>query len=471
MSKTKKSLWLSAVSMMLCAVMLLGTTFAWFTDNVTNKGNVIQAGNLDVKFEYRDLTSAGDYQDVTNDTPLFNDVTWEPGKSFGHDFKVANAGSLAFDWELSFQNIKSEGGTNDVNIADVLDVYFTTDEDAMDLTDAKNKGTLANLSNGVVTTGTIKRAGGPYMFSVILKMKEDAGNDYQGAKVTFDVVLRAKQANVEEDGFGSSDYDADAEYDPIPVSTADQLTNAIADGKPVSLQNDITLSEQIEATGDVTIVGNGNTLDIPSNASRVINVAETTEPITITLKDVDMPGPTTGTYTRGISVWEAAEEVTIVMDGCSLGANYYAINSAFGNDKITAVIRNSTITGWAVLNTHSPYANLTFENCTLIGNNDKPYNADGWNGFATFVFDNASGNPDPNGAHDCTLTFKDCRIEANSLTGNAQYFFSIRAINTTINAENCTFVKNGEVLTSLDDITSNISVRDYALESFVFNVK
>ncbi len=417
------------------------------------------------------MTSAGDYQDVTNDTPLFNDVTWEPGKSFGYDFKVANAGSLAFDWELSFQNIKSEGGTNDVNIADVLDVYFTTDEDAMDLTDAKNKGTLANLSNGVVTTGTIKRAGGPYMFSVVLKMKEDAGNDYQGANVTFDVVLRAKQAAVEEDGFGSSDYDADAEYDPIPVSTADQLTNAIADGKPVSLQNDITLSEQIEATGDVTIVGNGNTLDIPSNASRVINVAETTEPITITLKDLDMPGPTTGTYTRGISVWEAAEEVTIVMDGCSLGANYYAINSAFGNDKITAVIRNSTITGWAVLNTHSPYANLTFENCTLIGNNDKPYNADGWNGFATFVFDNASGNPDPNGAHDCTLTFKDCRIEANSLTGNAQYFFSIRAINTTINAENCTFVKNGEVLTSLDDITSNISVRDYALESFVFNVK
>lgn len=302
-------------------------------------------------------------------------------------------------------------------------------------------------------------------------MKEDADNDYQGANVTFDVVLRAKQAAVEEDGFGSSDYDADAEYDPIPVSTKEQLTEALAAGKPVALENDIVLDAPIEVTGDVTIVGNGNTLDIPSNASRVINVAETTEPITITLKDLDMPGPTTGTYTRGISLWNAEEEVTIVMDNCSLGANYYAINSAFGNDKITAMIRNSTITGWAVLNTHSPYANLTFENCTLIGNNDKPYNADGWNGFATFVFDNASDNPDPDGAHDCTLTFKDCRIEANSLTGNAQYFFSIRAINTTINAENCTFVKNGEVLTSLDDITSNISVRDYALESFVFNVK
>lgn len=73
MKATKKSLWLSAVSMMLCVVMLLGTTFAWFTDSVTNTGNVIQAGNLDVKFGYRGLTATGDYQDVEN-TALFNDV-------------------------------------------------------------------------------------------------------------------------------------------------------------------------------------------------------------------------------------------------------------------------------------------------------------------------------------------------------------------------------------------------------------
>lgn len=48
MKATKRNLWLSAVSTMLCVVLLLGTTFAWFTDSVTNKGNVIQAGNLDV---------------------------------------------------------------------------------------------------------------------------------------------------------------------------------------------------------------------------------------------------------------------------------------------------------------------------------------------------------------------------------------------------------------------------------------
>ncbi len=45
---TKKSLAMSAISMLVCVVMLAGLTFAWFTDSVTNKGNRIQAGNLKI---------------------------------------------------------------------------------------------------------------------------------------------------------------------------------------------------------------------------------------------------------------------------------------------------------------------------------------------------------------------------------------------------------------------------------------
>ena len=45
---TKKNLTMSAISMLLCVVMLVGLTFAWFTDSVTNKGNRIQAGNLKI---------------------------------------------------------------------------------------------------------------------------------------------------------------------------------------------------------------------------------------------------------------------------------------------------------------------------------------------------------------------------------------------------------------------------------------
>lgn len=252
MKTTKKSLWLSAVSMMLCVVMLLGTTFAWFTDSVTNKDNVIQAGNLDVQFDYRGLTetTAENYKKVDSKA-LFNDVKWEPGKSFGYDFKVTNAGSLAFDWELSFQNIKSEGGTNNVNIADVLDVYVL-DVNANEVTGTPAK--LSALNNGVVTSGQLKAEdrNNTQEFSVVIKMKEDANNDYQGAKVTFDIYLRAKQATVEKDGFESSDYDKNATFEGV-VNTAEEFTAALQKGGEITLGKDIVLTSRAVVPEGVTV--------------------------------------------------------------------------------------------------------------------------------------------------------------------------------------------------------------------------
>ena len=45
---TKRAMLASALSLALCCAMLLGTTFAWFTDSVTNTGNIIQSGNLNI---------------------------------------------------------------------------------------------------------------------------------------------------------------------------------------------------------------------------------------------------------------------------------------------------------------------------------------------------------------------------------------------------------------------------------------
>ena len=64
MKKTRKSLLFSGLALMISALLLVGTTFAWFTDSVTNKGNTIQAGNLAVTFQYRDLNDANAWQAV-----------------------------------------------------------------------------------------------------------------------------------------------------------------------------------------------------------------------------------------------------------------------------------------------------------------------------------------------------------------------------------------------------------------------
>ena len=48
----KRALVASIMAIMLCAVMLVGTTFAWFTDTASSAVNKIQSGNLDVVVEY-----------------------------------------------------------------------------------------------------------------------------------------------------------------------------------------------------------------------------------------------------------------------------------------------------------------------------------------------------------------------------------------------------------------------------------
>ena len=300
-------------------------------------------------------------------------------------------------------------------------------------------------------------------------MQESAGNEYQNLSIgtDFSIQLVATQYTSEKDSFDDQ-YDKDAPLNFVPVATADELTKAVADGENVSLTAPIELSERLEVKKDITINGNGNAITIPTD--RVINLANIAEPITVTLNNVDLNGPTQGTYTRGISIYDVPK-VKVVMDNCSLSANYYAINLASAAPNAEIVVKNTTLTGWCAFQTHSPYSNVTFENCTLIGLNDKGFNADGWNNFATVVVNGYSeGNPDPDGAHGGTFTFKNCRIEANQTTGNTQYLLSVRAKNTTLIAENCSFYVDGTEV-SIEDVPNYVSVYPEVIDSFNFTLK
>ena len=48
---TKRPLVMALLALVLCLSMLVGTTFAWFTDTATTGVNTIQAGTLDVGLE------------------------------------------------------------------------------------------------------------------------------------------------------------------------------------------------------------------------------------------------------------------------------------------------------------------------------------------------------------------------------------------------------------------------------------
>ena len=109
--KTKKALFGSVIALILCMSMLVGTTFAWFTDSVVSGNNHIVAGNLDIELEYLDN---GAWVAVDETTNIFGDSLWEPGHTEAVTLKVSNVGTLALKYQLGI-NVAQE--KTSINVA------------------------------------------------------------------------------------------------------------------------------------------------------------------------------------------------------------------------------------------------------------------------------------------------------------------------------------------------------------------
>lgn len=214
---TKRALLLSALSLLMCVSMLIGSTFAWFTDSVTSSGNIIKSGTLDVTMEWKDATTTGaqqTYKDAS-DGAIFNYDLWEPGYVEAKNIKISNVGTLALKYNL---NIAANGEVSE--LADVIDVYFAEGEYTLtsrEMTELTKVGTLSDILDGMPANmaGDLK-ANTADTVTIALKMQETAGNEYQGLSIgtDFKVVLMATQDNVEKDSF-------DENYDDIDVLDKD----------------------------------------------------------------------------------------------------------------------------------------------------------------------------------------------------------------------------------------------------------
>ena len=270
---TKKTLLASVLSMVLCVVMLVGVTFAWFTDSVTSSGNIIQSGTLDVALEWANATDALEsvtWNDASDDA-IFNYDKWEPGYTDARHVRISNNGSLALKYEV---RIAATGEVSE--LADVIDVYYIAGgqqiQSSESLNDANKIGTLSQVLNKpYVATGNLAGKDGEDVATIALKMQESAGNEYQGLSIgsKFAVQLVATQDMVENDGFGNNQYDAEAGYlVNATVSDPDSLKAALNNsGVPV----EIVLSDSLTAgvleltNSDATIDTGANTLTIGRN--------------------------------------------------------------------------------------------------------------------------------------------------------------------------------------------------------------
>ena len=117
---TKRALLTSVMALVMCVVMLVGTTFAWFTDTASTGVNKIQAGNLDIELAYKNTyipdgtpTTDDGFASVTKETEVFDaEALWEPGHVEYVVLKIRNAGTLALKYKLGINIANETGSTN-----------------------------------------------------------------------------------------------------------------------------------------------------------------------------------------------------------------------------------------------------------------------------------------------------------------------------------------------------------------------
>ena len=251
---TKRALISSAFAILICVAMLVGTTFAWFTDTASTGVNKIQAGNLDIELQMKDndgkwVNAEGKILPFLVEGKIPADGTqilWEPGCTYYvPEVRVLNKGNLAVKFEYIPEALGVTG-----KLAEVLELVFKTPVDA--------NGEEVNIEPEILKPGEASPA-----WSFGYHMLESAGNEYQNATATgICVTVVATQATYEKDSIDDQ-YDKDAEY-PISVTTGDELQAIVSNATaPVNivLTNSITTNNfVIPADKDVTLDLNGRTV-------------------------------------------------------------------------------------------------------------------------------------------------------------------------------------------------------------------
>ena len=305
---TKRALITSALAILMCVAMLIGTTFAWFTDTASTAVNKIQSGNLDIEVEYR-TSSEGDWKTLDNATDLFGaeGTLFEPGHTRVVELKIKNAGNLALKYKIGMNVVSETAGINkdgnSYKLSNYLKVATTailacnTGNPTTDATAAwfdtavfkknfslwKNNQNFGNFELEKTDNGTVNQLlpGGEVILGMKVYMPETVGNEAnaissdKAASINFGLNVVATQHTYENDSFGTQ-YDKDATY-PVIVSNQQQandaITNATDKKANISIASDqtVTLDNGIANEGDksrdITFSGDGSqTVDVITNA-------------------------------------------------------------------------------------------------------------------------------------------------------------------------------------------------------------
>ncbi len=316
---TKKALLLSILSMLICVAMLVGTTFAWFTDSVTSGKNTITAGNLDVELEY--LTEDG-WKTVEGATDLLDpNALWEPGHAEVVYLKISNLGTLALKYQFSM-NIFNETVSKSV-LGNELKLSEYLKYGVVDFTEkfADREAAIAAVESDAVKLGkyvdedTMLKGAAPKTIALVVYMPTTVGNEANYAKgeaiptIELGVNLVATQF-VNENDFFNNEYDEDADLPVFGSATKEE-------GKASTVKAD-NVTTDIPANapaGDYTLT--------VSNKHLIEGINTTTISLDIELtKDGSKVSPAAGVlYTVQIDIGKNLEVTALTHNGNAV-ANY-----------------------------------------------------------------------------------------------------------------------------------------------------
>ncbi len=214
--KSKKSaLLMSFTSLLLCFAMLVGSTFAWFTDTATTGVNQIKSGTLDVGLEMAtawnedgtvktwDNAEGKTLTFKTADNRAANEIFWEPNCTYKlPELRVVNKGNLALKYKVEITGIQGDAKLNEVIAWTIVKGVEGTNSNAIFGEDGNPTGEYFLLPAGE-TTAPLTIEG---------HMDQNAGNEYQNLTIDgIGITVLATQYTYEKDSI-SDQYDKDAAY-------------------------------------------------------------------------------------------------------------------------------------------------------------------------------------------------------------------------------------------------------------------
>ena len=251
----RSALGMSVLSIALCAAMLIGTTFAWFTDTASTAVNKIQAGTLKVDIVGKEGSLDGKTLSFKNKNGE-TDILWEPGATFNLDsFQIVNNGNLALKYKVVISGINGDNKLLEAIEFTATKPSATDKPETIDL--ANFEGVL--LPEGKTPTeGTDEKAGATDFITISGHMKETAGNEYQGLSIDgVAITVYATQYTYEYDSKGNN-YDEDATF--YPVLDAAGLKDALVNGGNIRVDSDVEPKTTLIAEKDTVLDMNGSTI-------------------------------------------------------------------------------------------------------------------------------------------------------------------------------------------------------------------